>query len=171
MHSYARLCELFTKNGINAISQFSGLDDFDVAWCTCAKVWMKVDRCDCIGYVMDEEGGEASNDDAIIKVRIDGVRDEVVTLPQPKYNSNDGKYEFESDDGSPPCSHFLTNQRQYVITDYWPVRMKVLLKSGNFSMTLNRVMMEYELIGNELIESNGLVLSKHVMNVKTPLDY
>ncbi len=61
--------------------------------------------------------------------------------------------------------------QDYIITDYWPVRFKIMRRTGKVLMTLNRVMFEYDLDMNELEFKNVLVLPSNITNVNSPLDY
>ena len=154
--SYERMCSLFTKAGVCATCQFLSPDKYDVALGCAAKVWMKCGNQDCIGYVLNE-----TNDEIIVKTC--GRSNRTIRFSRPHYDVKNGRYQIISFDVS-------KDNDCYHLHDYWPIRIQIM-KSGIFTMTLNRIQtMEYNYDMQSLSSKGNIVIEySNITKIKTPL--
>ena len=101
-----------------------------------------------------------SNDE--LEILVDGRQgNETVVLPRPKYDSKDGKYVYSD----------VSSTDDFILTDYWPVRMKIMKSSGKMSLTLNRVLVEYTYSDYDSLATGVITIeSEDITNVITPLN-
>lgn len=119
LFSQRRIGELFNFGGMNAAS----VKKKGYKHICCAKVNLRINRKNIIGYVVDEERN-------VLKIRLDGSEegDEVVEVRRPVYDEVEGIYIFQNDS----CNQDET----YTMSQIWPVRIKIN-NSGQSSFILN----------------------------------
>lgn len=157
-HSYRRLKEIFSHNGLNGIGHFKNADNHTVYYSCCGKIFLRrsSDNCEAVGFILDERNDE-------LCVMIDGKPNDSIWLPRPTYSDDDnGSYTF-----SDPRQN-----DEYTVISYWPVRFKVMKnKTNRFYMTLNRVQMEYHhpMDDDTLCTSTFNIEPTYITRMKSPL--
>ena len=67
----------------------------------------------------------------------------------------------------------MTNNKRYVASELWPIRIKILLASGRMQFTLNRVQYEYDYSDRMNNLHNDIILNiqpSQITNIITPLN-
>ena len=121
--SNRRMCEIFCVEGLSAVKYFKNSFTFSC----CGKVSPKFGGCAkaMVGYIMDETSSYW-----IIKFCSNK------TIRVKKAPCNNGTYVL--------CNCIVDNRSDIVITQYWPIRIK-LNRSGKSSLTLNRLVLNRQL--------------------------
>ena len=117
------MCEVFCVEGLSAVKHFKNGFTFTC----CGKVSAKFGGCAkvMVGYIMDETSSYW-----IIKF----CSNETIRVK--KALCNNGTYDL--------CNCIVDNRSDIVITQYWPIRIK-LNRSGKSSLTLNRLVLNRQL--------------------------
>ena len=104
-YSHRRISDLFSFGGLNATIFFKD----SLKYVCCAKVNLRHDGKNIVGYVMDEENNN-------LKIKVEG-EEEYISLQRPQYDAANGLFMYDNTDG---------NQSQnYTISQLWPIRMKL----------------------------------------------
>ena len=154
--SYDRLIGLLSKGAMSCCCHFKNADEYDYVWCCSSKVWLEKEGKECIGYVMSE-----AHDELTVMVECDSAL--LITFQRPYYSVHEkhGEYKISSD--------VSTSHPQYVLKEYWLVRIRIMKKSGNCSFMFNRIKMKFEGYNDDLNHNNILIRSRFVTKVITPI--